>query len=82
MGNYPDFSLKMAHRGNTGVHRGKRELFCMLGVGLAFQGGGGQAALTDGAGLSLASSGPLVVCAQGQVRLDAAAGSASTPHDF
>ena len=32
MGNYPDFGLKMAHRGNTGSHRGKRKLFSMLGL--------------------------------------------------
>ena len=27
MGNYLDFALKIAHRGNTGSHRGKRKLF-------------------------------------------------------
>ena len=27
MGNYLDFGLKIAHRGNTGSHRGKRKLF-------------------------------------------------------
>ena len=26
-----DFALKIAHRGNTGSHKGKRTLFCMLG---------------------------------------------------
>ena len=31
MGNYLDFALKIAHRGNTGSHKGKRTLFCMLG---------------------------------------------------
>ena len=31
MGNYLDFALKIAHRGNTGSHKGKRKLFCMLG---------------------------------------------------
>ena len=30
MGNY-DFALKIAHRGNTGSHKGKRKMFCMLG---------------------------------------------------
>jgi len=27
-GNYLDFALKIAHRGNTGSHRGKRKLGC------------------------------------------------------
>ena len=27
MGNYLDFALKIAHRGNTGSHKGKRKLF-------------------------------------------------------
>ena len=31
MGNYLDFALKIAHRGNTGSHKGKRTLFCMFG---------------------------------------------------
>ena len=31
MGNYLDFALKIAHRGNTGSHKGKRKMFCMLG---------------------------------------------------
>lgn len=31
IGNYLDFALKIAHRGNTGSHRGKRKSFCMLG---------------------------------------------------
>lgn len=31
MGNYLDFALKIAHRGNTGSYKGKRKLFCMLG---------------------------------------------------
>ena len=31
MGNYLDFTLKIAHRGNTGSHKGKRKMFCMLG---------------------------------------------------
>ena len=31
MRNYLDFALKIAHRGNTGSHKGKRTLFCMLG---------------------------------------------------
>ena len=26
-----DFALKIAHRGNTGSHKGKRKMFCMLG---------------------------------------------------
>lgn len=46
---------------------------------LSFQGGGGRAALTDGAGLSLGSSGSFVVCAYGRVRLNAAKISAATP---
>jgi len=29
MGNYLDFGLKIAHRGNTGSHRGKRKLICL-----------------------------------------------------
>ena len=29
MGNYLDFALKIAHRGNTGSHRGKRKLTCV-----------------------------------------------------
>ena len=29
MGNYLDFALKIAHRGNTGSHRGKRKLLCV-----------------------------------------------------
>ena len=29
MGNYLDFALKIAHRGNTGSHRGKRKLGCV-----------------------------------------------------
>ena len=29
MGNYLDFALKIAHRGNTGSHRGKRKLACL-----------------------------------------------------
>ena len=29
MGNYLDFGLKIAHRGNTGSHRGKRKLACL-----------------------------------------------------
>ena len=29
MGNYLDTFLKMAHRGNTGFHRGKRMLLCV-----------------------------------------------------
>ena len=29
MGNYLDFALKIAHRGNTGSHRGKRKLVCV-----------------------------------------------------
>ena len=32
MGNYLDLAPKIAHRGNTGSHRGKRKLFSMLGV--------------------------------------------------
>lgn len=28
-GNYLDFALKIAHRGNTGSHRGKRKLGCV-----------------------------------------------------
>jgi len=32
MGNYLDFGFKMAHRGNTGSHRGKRKLPCVLKV--------------------------------------------------
>ncbi len=47
--------------------------------GLAFQGGGGRAALTDGLGLSLGSSGPFVLCARGKVQLNASEISASTP---
>ena len=47
--------------------------------GLAFQGGGGRAALTDGTGLSLGSSGPFVLCARGKVQLNASEISASTP---
>ena len=31
MGNYLDFALKIAHRGNTGSHKGKRKMFCMIG---------------------------------------------------
>lgn len=31
MGNYLDFGLKIAHRGNTGSHRGKRKLVCVAG---------------------------------------------------
>ena len=31
MGNYPDFILKIAHRGNTGSHRGKRKSVCVEG---------------------------------------------------
>ena len=31
MGNYLDFALKIAHRGDTGSHKGKRKMFCMLG---------------------------------------------------
>ena len=46
---------------------------------LSFQGGGGRTALTDGAGLSLGSSGSFVVCAYGRVRLNAAKISAATP---
>ena len=30
MGNYLDFALKIAHRGNTGAHKGKRKLLCVL----------------------------------------------------
>ena len=30
MGNYLGFALKIAHRGNTGSHRGKRKLFCLF----------------------------------------------------
>ena len=30
MGNYLDFALKIAHRGNTGSHRGKRKLSCLF----------------------------------------------------
>lgn len=29
MGNYLDFALKIAHRGNTGSHKGKRKLACL-----------------------------------------------------
>ena len=29
MGNYLDFGLKIAHRGNTGSHRGKKKLCCV-----------------------------------------------------
>ena len=29
MGNYLDFALKIAHRGNTGSHKGKRKLLCL-----------------------------------------------------
>jgi len=29
MVNYLDFALKIAHRGNTGSHRGKRKLICV-----------------------------------------------------
>lgn len=29
MGNYLDFALKIAHRGNTGSHRGNRKLGCV-----------------------------------------------------
>ena len=29
MGNYLDFALKIAHRGNTGSHRSKRKLGCV-----------------------------------------------------
>ena len=29
MGKLLDFALKIAHRGNTGSHRGKRKLFCL-----------------------------------------------------
>ena len=29
MGNYLDFALKIAHRGNTGSHMGKRKLGCV-----------------------------------------------------
>ncbi len=29
MGNYLDFALKIAHRGNTGSHRGKRKLMSL-----------------------------------------------------
>ena len=29
MGNYFDFGLKIAHRGNTGSHRSKRKLYCV-----------------------------------------------------
>ena len=29
MGNYLDFTLKIAHRGNTCSHKGKRKLFCL-----------------------------------------------------
>ena len=31
MGNYPDFALKIAHRGNAASHKGKRKLSCVLG---------------------------------------------------
>lgn len=31
MGKLLDFVLKIAHRGNTGSHKGKRKVFCMLG---------------------------------------------------
>lgn len=31
MGNYFDFGLKIAHRGNTGSHRGKSKLVCVAG---------------------------------------------------
>ena len=31
LGNHLDFALKIAHRGNTGSHRGKRKLFCLSG---------------------------------------------------
>ncbi len=31
MGNYSDFGLKIAHRGNTGSHRGKSKLVCVAG---------------------------------------------------
>ena len=34
MGNYLDFALKIAHRGNTGSHRGKRKLGCVRKVNL------------------------------------------------
>ena len=30
MGNYLDFGLKIAHRGNTGSNRGKRKLVSMI----------------------------------------------------
>ena len=29
MGNHLDFALKIAHRGNTGSHKGKRKLACL-----------------------------------------------------
>lgn len=29
IGNYLDFALKIAHRGNTGSHKGKRKLACL-----------------------------------------------------
>lgn len=29
MGNHLDFALKIAHRGNTGSHKGKRKLSCV-----------------------------------------------------
>ena len=29
MGNHLDFALKIAHRGNTGSHKGKRKLTCL-----------------------------------------------------
>ena len=31
MGNYLDFALKIEQRGETGSHKGKRKMFCMLG---------------------------------------------------
>ena len=38
MGNYLDFGLKIAHRGNTGSHRGKRKLIDGINIYQAEEG--------------------------------------------